>query len=79
MRSAKPSPFTSPAEATEEPLPSPAATPSSRKPVLPLRLERATEEGNTKGTVTSLTSVTVMATARAALLRLPSEAVTVMS
>ena len=41
IRSAKPSPLTSPAEATELPLRSPAATPLSLKPLAPLRVERS--------------------------------------
>ena len=40
IRSAKPSPFTSPAEATDKPLLSPLATPSIRKPLLPFKLDR---------------------------------------
>ncbi len=39
MRSSKPSPFTSPAEDTETPLKSPAASPEIWKPVLPLRVD----------------------------------------
>ena len=41
IRSAKPSPLTSPAEATEMPLLSNPATPLSLKPLLPLRLDRS--------------------------------------
>jgi hypothetical protein len=41
IRSAKPSPFTSPAEATEVPLKSLAATPVTRKPLLPSSADRS--------------------------------------
>ena len=41
MTSSKPSPLTSPAEATERPLLSSAATPLSLKPVVPSRLDRS--------------------------------------
>src|SRR5262245_21114024 len=46
MRSAKPSPLTSPAEATEKPLRSCATAPGSLKPVVPSRAERSRLAGN---------------------------------
>jgi hypothetical protein len=46
IRSSKPSPLTSPAEATELPLRSYAAAPLSLKPLLPLRLDRSMLAGN---------------------------------
>ena len=41
IRSAKPSPFTSPAEETEKPEKSPAASPEIWKPLVPLSAERS--------------------------------------
>ena len=49
IRSSKPSPLTSPAEATEKPLWSSAATPSSLKPLLPSRLDRSRFGGEARG------------------------------
>ena len=41
IRSSKPSPLTSPAEATEKPLWSPLASPLILKPLLPSRVDRS--------------------------------------
>jgi hypothetical protein len=41
MRSAKPSPLTSPADATDRPLSSSAATPLNLKPLPPSRLDKS--------------------------------------
>src|SRR5437016_1775062 len=46
IRSAKPSPLTSPAEATERPVRSYAAAPLSVKPLLPSRLDRSIFAGD---------------------------------